>query len=178
VSILDNKLQEIQVLREKAKRIENLDEYLEERITQYKRNIMIQEVKDSIKLVLENMPINQSWTKEEELLVHSSFRFNARERGGEEYISAILNPIQQLLDLPNQKFYRKYDSKNNRIIFLDEFKKRSNILLEKIEKGALDDVYYTKPFTLLHMINGRHGELLKRLGIDPEESRIYKGLKR
>ena len=75
------------------------------------------------------------------------------------------------------EFLREFDSEEKRVLFLDEFLERSQILFEAVEKGELDNLFGTPPFEILHKIIGRYGELLPDLNIDPVNSRIYRVLK-
>jgi hypothetical protein len=83
------------------------------------------------------------------------------------------NPLMQS-KVNNFNILKKMDSPQVRILYLDEFRERSQILLETVKKGELDDLFGIPPFEILHRIIGYYGELLPRLDIDPLKSRIHK----
>jgi hypothetical protein len=178
MNTFQEKLENILLLKRKITSVEKIDEFVKEEITQQKRDHLKESLKKSIRLVEENakQTISISIHPKTELFVHSSYHAYIRsERNKEGYLSA---PIFIPSYYRPREYYLEYliffDSQERRIIYFDEFNERCRILIEAVESGELDDLFGVPPFEILQQINGRYGELLTRLEINPWDSRIYR----
>lgn len=82
---------------------------------------------------------------EKKVLVNSAYR--SWFRGGkprEGYLPAAIHTNLSRLEISrNIEILRAFDSEENRVIFLDEFVERNQILFEAVEKGKLDNLFVT-----------------------------------
>ena len=178
IMLLIKRLQEIQGLKERSNISEKIDDYIDEAIRRHKREHLLNSLISSRNMVLNSAKRTMSifGLPEHELLAHSQYQM--WWRGGKPREGYITTPIQSnpfhLDNKVNIKLLREYDSQDIRIVYLDEFKERCETLFEAVKKGELDDLFSIPPFEILHTLNGRHGELLPMLNIDPMKSRIYR----
>jgi hypothetical protein len=176
--MLERILQDIQVLVNRRKNIEDIDAHVKEAILEHRRNHLLRLLQKNFELVIQSGKRTMSTygILEKKVLVNSAYR--SWFRGGkhrEGYLPAAIHSNPMGLDiLRNIELLRDYDSEENRVLFLDEFRERSQILFEAVENGDLDNLFGTPPFEILHMIIGRYGELLPDLNIDPSKTRIYR----
>lgn len=183
---LDRKLQDLENLVERSKIATKIQYRLMFGVDAHKRKYLINSIRQAIKLVMDSGKRTMMYNRlrENEVLVHSCY--DSWHRGGkvrEGYIVCTIpsrereldrfSPLGKLSPL-SREIMRKYDSNLTRIVYLDEFKERCEILIRAIEFLVLNDLFDIPPFEILHQINGRHGELLSKLKIDPMESRIYR----
>ena len=176
--MLKRVLQDIQVLVNRSKNIEDIDDHVKEAILEHRRNHLLRALQENVELVIQSGKRTMSTygLPEKKVLVNSAYR--SWFRGGkhrEGYLTAAIhsNPLG-LEIMRNIEILRAVDSEDNRFLFLDEFMERSQILFEAVEKGEQDNLFGTPPFEVLHMMIGRYGELLPDLNIDPMNSRLYK----
>jgi len=175
---LERLLLNIETLVTRSRNIEEIDAHVTVAILHHRRWHLQSTLRENIELVLQsgertmttfNLPANN-------VLVHSMYR--RWFRGGKHrkgYLPTTINSNPLWLSKVNNfEILKKMDTPQVRILYLDEFRERCQILLEAVEKGELDDLFGTLPFEILHRIIGLYGELLPRLDIDPMKSRIHK----
>ena len=176
--MLERALQDIEVLVNRSKIIEDIDTDVEEAILEHRRNHLLRSLQEHVELVIQSGKRTMSTFRlpKKRVLINSAYR--SWFRGGrhrEGYLPVAIHSNPMGLDvLRNIELLRDYDSTDNRVLFLDEFIERSQILLKAVKKGELDNLFGTPPFEIIHKIIGRCGELLPDLNIDPVNSRIYR----
>lgn len=176
--MLESALQDIGLLVNRSKIIEDIDTDVEEAILEHRRNHLLRSLQEHVELVIQSgkRTMSSFGLPKKRVLVNSVYR--SWFRGGkhrEGYLPAAIHSNPMGLDaLRNIELLRDYDSEDNRVLFLDEFIERSEILFKAVETGKLDNLLGTPPFEILHKIIGRYGELLPDLNIDPMNSRIYR----
>jgi hypothetical protein len=176
--MLERFLQDIEVLVNRSKNIEDIDVHVEEAVLEHRRNHLLRSLQENVELVIQSgkSTMGTFGLPENKVLVNSAYR--SWFRGGkhrEGYLPTTVHSNPGWWKIKsNIEILRAYDREENRALFLDEFIARSQILFEAVEKGELDKLFGTPPFEILHMIIGRHGELLPDLNIDPMNSRMYR----
>jgi hypothetical protein len=176
--MLRQKLDNLFLLVRKSKSVEKLDNKIKNEIIKLKRSYLEESIKKAIQEVEESAERSLSLSIQPRVDLLVSSGFHAFLRGGRHKEVILSSPIFKPYKFNNPEGHIetlvKFDSQDRRIIYFDEFVERCRILIEAIERGELDDFFGVSPFEILHQINGRHGELLLRLGINPWDSRIYK----
>jgi hypothetical protein len=174
MSDLDKLYESLEKLRKKSERNEALDDFVEQAIPKYKHKHLVKSLQETVGRVMNEARYSKV------NLVFGTERMVRSMRINEGYITSVIDAYKFLTSGSpeyHEEFLREYDDENHRILFVDEFEKRSSVLLRKAEEGLLDDLYGIPPYEILHRIMGRHGELLDRIGIQPLDSRIYDGVK-
>ncbi len=176
---LEKLLKSLEKLLDKSERKEALDEYVERLINKYKHDFFIESLRKRVDIVMKRVrdarktfhPVT-GITPLVSSMLHS---YGDREL----YLTMVIftsKDVTSAMGIDHEQHLLRYDNEDHRLLFPDEFEKRSSILLEKAEEGVLDDLYDSPPYEILHQIIGRHGELLDRLGIQPFDSKIYNGV--
>jgi len=172
---------DIKELKGKSEILKQIENKIAETELVSKRNVCIQKLGEVIKSL--NMRAEkkamQNLTSVNNMLVTSSYM--TITRGGrivEDFFLSIQYDIQSLGFFPAKNSYDLIDNRQIRAIYIDEYNKRCGLLIQKIREGQIDEILGSSPYEILHKINGRYGELLPRLGIDPTEGRTYNKLKK
>jgi hypothetical protein len=172
----DRLARQIKDLKEKSGSSVQLDEKIADVENMQKRAALVNSLEEAIKLILHKgrKAALHNLTNSKQILVDT--RETSLPRGGvmQEGIFPSLHYDFFYFGLnPDEHTYDIIDNPQWRAVYLDEFQERCKILVEAVKRGELDEFFGFPPYEVLHQINGRYGELLPRLGIDPRKGRTY-----
>lgn len=173
---LDEINKSLDSLLERSSEVAELDKYIEAREIAGKRIQLNNRLHDAMQKLIAagKREAARSYTNETHILVFSSFHVIPTRKGVKEGIFQHVDHDVKTLDFVSEfgeKGWNRIDNEEKRIVYLDEFRERCIILLRALPYGALDDQIGEKPENILHKIVGRQGELLQRIGIDPNLGR-------
>jgi len=180
LSEIEKLKENIKELKGKSEIVKQIDDKIAETELTTKRHVCIQKLEEVIKKlnIRADKKALQNLTSINNMLVSSSYM--AISRGGrmvEDFFPSIHYDRTSLGFFSAKNSYDLIDNRRIRAIYIDEYNQRCSILIRKIREGQLDEVLGFSTYKILHMINGRYGELLPRLGIDPIEGMTYNLLK-
>ncbi len=172
-------LESLEELKSRSKNISYQEEPLKQFIILQKREQLSQELLAAIKLILiEGKKVARIHaTPENRIIVETSLKIIPSGGSSKEaIIPAVINDdaITSLLILHKQEGLKLVDNEKTRVTYLDEFKERFKTTMNLIPLGILDPQFNQLPYEIFHKINGRFGELLPIMGINPEHGRTYK----
>lgn len=173
-------LKNLDALRDRNRKTIINNELIDQLIIREKRKLLHKTVSDEITRLINfgKKTATQNQVTEKQVLIYSEHNPDQIE-GSEENIQLTATPDSRVVTMIRKgiQLYR-FDNSVIRICYLEEFKKRSKILLEKINNGHLDDLFGLHPKSIIHEINGCYGGLLFELKINSKEGYTHQYLRK
>jgi len=165
------KLENLDRLLIESEKTMDLEQHIEDSINFHRRLNLIDGLEAEMKQLEESATrvARLKHVSPQNLLINS--QYIEWFRGGKtrhRYIFTVLSDsiIHQGVTAYGPMILIWHDNPQMRLTYIEEFRRRYQELNKRLVMGDLDDLIGKTPQEVLHMINGAHGELVKRLGLE------------